>query len=267
MTTQAGTGPNLPDLLVLPDGDALAAAAGEEIARALAAAIAERGVAHWATTGGSAAPGMYRALRSAPVRATVDWSRVHIWWGDDRFVGPGDPLSNVLSYRTLFEADGEDGPGIAIPAAQVHPVPVAETIAAGGGPAEAAAAYARTLAVLAPSDAAGTPVLDLLVLGVGPDGHVLSVFPGSSAWDATAAVVAIPAPTHIEPHVPRVSLNPRVIAAARRILVVAGGASKAANLGRAWTGDDLRAVPVAATRRSNATWLLDAAAAAELPRT
>jgi 6-phosphogluconolactonase len=240
--------------------------AGREIALALAAAISERGVAHWATTGGSSAPGMYRALRSPSVRDVVDWSRVHVWWGDDRFVPAGDPLSNVLPYRTLFEVGDEDGDGIVIPAEQVHPVPVEGSMRAGGGPAEAAAAYARQLAVLAPSGPDGLPVLDLLVLGVGPDGHVLSVFPWSAAWVAGAAVTAVPAPVHIEPHVPRVTLNPRAIATARRILVVAGGASKAACLGRAWTGDDVRELPVRAARRATATWLIDEAAAAELPR-
>jgi 6-phosphogluconolactonase len=257
--------PGLPDLLVVP-ADALAAEAGGEIARALAAAIAERGVAHWATTGGSAAPGMYRALRAPEVRDAVDWSRVHVWWGDDRFVPSDDPLSNVLPYRTLFEAGDDGAAGIVIPAEQVHPVPVEGTLAARGGPAEAAAAYARKLAVLAPSGTDGLPILDLLVLGVGPDGHVLSVFPGSAAWDSMDSIVAVPAPVHIEPHVPRITLNPRAIATARRVLVVAGGASKAANLGHAWTGHDARELPVRAARLASATWLLDEAAAAELPR-
>jgi 6-phosphogluconolactonase len=255
---------DFPELRVVP-AEALAAEAGREIARALAAAISERGVAHWATTGGSAAPGMYRALRAPSVRDAVDWSRVHVWWGDDRFVPPDDPLSNVLPYRRLFETGDADGDGIVIPRAQVHPVPIEGTLAARGGPAEAAAAYARQLAVLAPSDTAGMPVLDLLVLGVGPDGHVLSVFRGSAAWGSPVSVVAVPAPTHIEPHVPRITLNPRAIATARRILVVAGGPSKAASLGRAWAGGaDPREVPVAATLLPTATWLLDEAAAAEL---
>lgn len=259
--------PDLPAVRILPDTDALAAAAGEAVAQALAAAIAARGVAHWATTGGSAAPGMYRALRRAELRGLVDWSRVHTWWGDDRFVPETDRLSNVLPYRTILEAtDGDGEPGIVLPPGHVHPVQVAETLAAGGGPDEAAAAYARSLAVLAPSDRNGTPVLDLVVLGVGPDGHVLSVFPGSAPWDADASVVAVPAPTHIEPHVPRVTLHPRALAAARAILVVAGGGSKAANLGRAWTGDDARELPVRAARLGSATWLLDVAAAAELPQ-
>ena len=110
------------------------------------------------------------------------------------------------------------------------------------------------------------PVFDVLVLGVGTDGHVLSVFPGSAAWDEAALVVAVPAPTHLEPHIERVTMHPDVVAAARSVLVVSTGASKAAVLGRAWRGDDVRELPVRMTMDTNATWLLDEAAAADLPR-
>lgn len=251
----------LPRLLVLP-AHAVPGEAASEIARALAAAIEVRGVAHWATTGGSAAPGIYRALRVPPLRDAVDWSRVHTWWGDDRFVPPGDPLSNVLPLEEILLRDG----GLEIPGDHLHPVPVAEAIGRSEGPAWAAARYAEALAALVPVDATGTPMLDLVILGVGPDGHVLSVFPGSAAWDDPAACVAIPAPTHVEPHVERVTMHPRVIAAAREVLLIAAGASKAGALGRAWTGDDLRELPVRAARLPGATWILDDAAAAELPR-
>jgi 6-phosphogluconolactonase/glucosamine-6-phosphate isomerase/deaminase len=117
-----------------------------------------------------------------------------------------------------------------------------------------------------PADASGTPVFDLVVVGVGPDGHVLSVFPGSATWDEASSCAAVPAPTHIEPHVDRVTLHPRVLASARSVLVVTAGAGKAANLGRAWTGDDVRELPVRAARLGTATWILDEAAASELPR-
>ena len=77
---------------------------------------------------------------------------------------------------------------------------------------------------------------------------MLSVFPGSAVWDDAALVVPVPAPTHVEPHVARVTMHPRLLAAAREVLVVTTGASKAANLGRAWSGDDVRELPVRATR-------------------
>jgi 6-phosphogluconolactonase len=251
------------------------------IADTLAAAVAECGVAHWATTGGSAAPGIYRALGSSPLRERVDWSRVHTWWGDDRFVPYDHPLSNVLPLQAgLLGPSGVDTGstgweqvaepyeafGVRTPAEQLHPWPIPEAIAAGEGPAWVAARYAEAMAASMPSDAAGTPVFDLVILGVGPDGHILSVFPGSAVWDADGPTAAVPAPTHIEPHVERVTFHPRVVTAARSVLVVTAGAGKAANLGRAWTGDDARELPVRAARLATATWVLDEAAATELPR-
>jgi len=267
----------LPLVRVLPTADAVAEAAASEIATSLAAAIAERGVAHWSTTGGSAAPGIYRHLRVPPLRDLVDWSRVHVWWGDDRFVPSDDPLSNVLPLEELLlatdhadsrrSADGGDLGGVRILPEHLHPVPVAEALASGDGPAGAAAAYETALLLAGPApDADGVPVFDVVVLGVGPDGHVLSVFPGSAVWDAGSLVVAVPAPTHVEPHVERVTMHPDLLSAARSVLVVSAGASKAAVLGRAWGGDDVREVPVRMTMATNATWYLDEAAAADLPR-
>ena len=243
----------LPRLVVLPS-EALSAAAAAEISRILAAAVQARGTAHLATTGGSAAPGIYAALREAPLRDALDWTRIHTWWGDDRFVPADHPLSNVMPIA-----------GMPIPDANLHPILAGEAIAIGESPAWAAARYAREISTLVPADAGGTPVLDLVILGVGPDGHILSVFPDSAVWDEHALVCAVPAPTHIEPHVARVTIHPRLVAAARAVLVIAAGGSKAANLGRAWSGDDVRALPVRAARIGTATWFLDEAAAAELP--
>lgn len=271
----------LPELRILKTPEAVAGAAAGEIARLLVAAIAGRGVAHWATTGGSAAPGIYRELRVAPLRDLVAWDRVHVWWGDDRLVPADHPLSNVLPLeQVLLDSGGDEtgsgatsadvdaaGAGVRIPAANLHAVPVAAAIAHGGGGTWAAERYAEALRASGPAaDATGTPVFDVVVLGVGPDGHVLSVFPDSAVWDEPGVCAAVPAPTHVEPHVPRVTLHPRVLAAARRVLVVSTGASKADVLARAWTGDDVRDLPVRATRAANAVWLLDEAAAAGLPR-
>jgi 6-phosphogluconolactonase/glucosamine-6-phosphate isomerase/deaminase len=162
---------------------------------------------------------------------------------------------------------GESGAGVRIPADHLHLVPVAAAIAHAGGPAWAATAYATALRDAGPETGPdGVPVFDLIVLGVGPDGHVLSVFPGSAVWDDPAMCVAVPAPSHVEPHLERVTMHPRVLAAARTVLVVSTGQSKASVLGRAWTGGDVRELPVRAARTANATWLLDDAAAAELPR-
>ena len=158
------------------------------------------GVAHWVTTGGSSAPGIYHHLGRPPLRERVDWSRVHVWWGDDRFVPSDHPLSNALPLNQILLASGGDeetgspegadvggqGDGVRIPAAQLHEVPVTEAIARSGGAAWAAVRYAAEIERAGPAAGPnGDPVFDVLIMGVGPDGHVLSIFPGSAVWDAS----------------------------------------------------------------------------------
>jgi 6-phosphogluconolactonase len=268
-----------PTLRVLPTPDHLAAVAAVEIAERLVHAATERGVAHWATTGGSSAPPIYRRLAAPPLQGAVPWEQVHTWWGDDRFVPTDHPESNVLPLLQILLVTGGDeatsgsemadagthGLGVYVPADHLHPVPVAASL--GRGTTWAAARYAQELREVGPPpDERGTPVFDLVVLGVGPDGHVLSVFPGSSVWDSPDQVVAVPAPTHIGPHLERVTMHPRVIGAARSVLLIASGAGKAGVLADAWGGGDARKLPVRAALVPTATWLLDEAAAAQLPR-
>ena len=274
------TDPALPVLRVLPDPDAVSEAVAIEIAEGLQAAIAERGIAHWSTTGGSAAPPIYRHLGTSPLRERVDWSKVHVWWGDDRFVPTDHPESNVMPLEQILLVTGGDeaasgtqnadayghGFGVVLHADQLHPTPVSAAIAHATGTEGAAAAYAAEIGTHVPRGADGVPVFDVYLLGVGPDGHLLSVFPDSAVWDRTEMVVGVPAPTHVEPHLPRVTMHPRVIAAARRVLLVTTGASKAGKLAHAWTGDDVRELPIRAARIPHATWIIDEAAAAELPR-
>jgi 6-phosphogluconolactonase len=261
---------SLPALRVFTSADEVSAAAASLIADGLAAAIEARGIAHWSTTGGSAAPGLYRALLAPSLRDRVDWSRVRVWWGDDRFVPAGDPLSNVTAFFDVLRSGGVFA--LPIEPTHVYPIPVGDMLSRGLGPSDAAAAYAELIQELGPWLAGqtgdATPAFDVFVVGVGPDGHLLSVFPGSAVWDSAALVTAVPAPTHIEPHVPRVTMHPRVLAAARSVLVVAAGASKADRLGEAWAapGGSVRDLPVRAAMGANATWLLDEAAAAKLPQ-
>lgn len=250
---------HLPTLRIVPP-DAVSSTAAKHIADVLAGAVATRNVAHWATTGGSAAPGIYRALVGSPLRDRVAWDRVHTWWGDDRWVPYDDPESNV---RPLTEGLLT---GITVPAANLHRWPIPEAIEAGEDPAWAAARYAEALMATVPLDGSGTPILDLVVLGVGPDGHILSVFPDSNVWDVPDCCAAVPAPTHVGPHLDRVTLHPRLVAAARSVVVVTAGESKAASLGRAWSGHDVRELPVRAARLPTATWVMDEAAASAIPR-
>ena len=265
-----------PELLVVADPEAAAGAAAERIADVLATSIVERGRADWATTGGSSVVGIYRRLVADPLRDAVPWPAVHVWWGDDRYVPCDHPLSNVKPLDDILlgiglteeGVAGGPGPGVPLPVGNLHPFRTGEAIGEGRGAGWCATALADELraARLRPDDDAW-PVFDLLLLGVGADGHLLSVFPGSPALGSSDLALAIPAPSHIEPHVERVTLNPALIGAARRVLVVATGAGKAPVLAEVFgeTRDPGR-WPAQLARRDGAIWILDAAAAASLPR-
>ena len=268
---------------VLPDAEACAREASALVATTLVEAVAARRIAHWATTGGSTPAAIYRNLAAPPLRDEVPWDRVHLWWGDERFVPPDHPLSNVhIATSDLLEIgalSGESGtggsgvdvggrrPGAPIHEENIHPIPVGVAIASAESPGRAAADYAAELAAEGPPETDGIPVFDLVILGVGPDGHVLSVFPGSEAFDRREAALGIGAPTHVEPHVPRVTLNPLVVERAAAVVVVVHGAAKAEILASVLGDDiDVRRWPAQLARRDGATWFVDEAAASKLPR-
>jgi 6-phosphogluconolactonase len=250
-----------PDVLILPDPAAVAEAAAVRIVDGLAAGIAARGEAHWATTGGSTPAGIYDAIVGTDLRTAIAWDRVHLWLGDDRFVRRSDPRSNlrIADERLLGPA------GVAIAAGHVHPVPTDAAIDAGRGPAAAAAAYAAEAAALAPAGRGGMPAFDVVVVGIGPDGHLLSVFPGSPAFDDARVVLPVPAPAHVEPHLERVTFNPAILDATPSLVVPILGAGKAPILRDVLGPDrDERRWPAQRARRAGAAWILDEAAAAGL---
>lgn len=262
---------------MLEDGSAIASAAAERIAACLSLAVDERGRADWVTTGGSMAPAIYRRLANAPLRDTVPWASVHVWWGDDRFVPRDHPLSNVKPFDDILLSiasteGGQLGPGttgtprpVPLPFDNIHPFPTSAAIGASSDAAWCAAQVADALRGHGPRASDGWPVFDLILVGIGADGHLLSVFPGSAAFDSGELALAIPAPTHIAPHVERVTLNPAVLAVARTVLVVAQGSAKAPVIGDIFASErDPRRLPGQLARRENAVWLLDGEAAAAL---
>jgi 6-phosphogluconolactonase/glucosamine-6-phosphate isomerase/deaminase len=271
-----------PTIVTLADADACSEAAAERIVEILGVAIDARGEAQWATTGGSTPAGIYRHLLESSLRTEIDWRKVQLWWTDERLVPSDHPLSNAkIAYDVLFNAparSGESGTGsewedlhghaagLPILTDRTHPIPVSGAIAEGHDQRWAAARYAEELKADGPeTNDDGWPVFDLILLGIGPDGHIMSVFPGSEAFDESAWVVGVPAPTHVEPHVPRVTLHPTIAAAANDIVVVSHGASKAAILGDVLRGErDPRRLPAPLARRPGATWILARAAAANL---
>jgi 6-phosphogluconolactonase len=278
------SGPDEPQVVVRADPDAVAAEAAEFIASALAAAIAARGRADWVTTGGSAPVGIYPLLSREPLRSRIDWERLHLWWSDDRFVPRDHPLSNVVPAEAVLlrtavwsgesgqGAQGDDiGAGLAegiwIPPDHIHPFPTTEAIARDAGAEWAASAYERLLRNSDLRIVDGWPAFDLILLGLGPDGHVMSVFPGSETFDSAAWTAAVPAPTHVEPHIERVTLTPGVLGVADRILVVTSGSAKAEVIGRIFGPERIeRELPGQLARRPSATWIVDEAAAAKLAR-
>ncbi len=264
-----------PAVLVLADARAAAGAVATVLAESLAAAAAERGRADFASTGGSTPAAVYRALLAEPLRSRVPWEVLHVWLGDDRFVPRGHPDCNMGAIdRVLLPGDRRRG--LAPPPldpAHVHPWPTDETLAAGESPAACAIRFEELLRAELMPDGVGRPVFDAILVGVGPDGHLLSVFPGSEAFDAPGWTTWAPAPSHVEPHLDRITLTPAALDATPALVVAAFGAGKAEIVGEllgpgyateAARGAAERRLPALRARRPGATWVLDAAAASSL---
>ena len=215
----------------------------EEAARA---AIAERGSFSIAVPGGSAAGSLLPALVSAP----IDWSKVSVFWVDERMVPPDDPESNFRLAAAIWLDK------VPIPADRIHRMRGEDPSPTVG------AAYASDL-----HDALGEPArVDLVLLGVGPDGHVASLFPGHPllrAWDRDVAVLD-DAP---KPPSRRMTLTLRALTAARKLVVFATGTGKAGAIAEALEHDESELPLALATMGDGSlTFLLDADAASKLER-
>jgi 6-phosphogluconolactonase len=252
-----------PEVFVYASGDLLASAAAARTVTRLADAIAAEGHAHLVVTGGGIGTKVLAAIAAAPARDAVDWRLVDFWWGDERFAVTGDPERNETGARAaLLDALGVDQ-------AQVHAVPGPDG-PDGDDPDAAAARYAADLATAAGHTGASAsadgavPAFDVLMLGIGPEGHVASIFPESPAAYATGSVVAVrnspkPPPT-------RISFTFSAIQAAREVWILASGGEKADAVAEALSGVSQDKLPAAGARgRDRTLFLLDEAAAAKLP--
>jgi 6-phosphogluconolactonase len=225
------------ELIVVPASSLLARPAAEWLELEMNRAIAGRGACSVCLAGGRTPEPVYRELASV---SSIDWSRVDVFFGDERAVPPDHPESNYLMvHRVLLSR-------VPVPASQVH------RMEAERGDREAAAReYERVL----------PPRLDVLVLGMGPDGHIASLFPGSAVLDERQRLV-VPVVGAKAP-VDRLTITPPVIEAARGVAVIATGEDKAAMVARAIEGPLApKEVPAQLARRGS--WFLDEAAAGRI---
>jgi 6-phosphogluconolactonase len=241
------------DRVQVVDGpDELAEAAARAAVADLEAAVEAHGTATWVLTGGDTPVAAYRRLATHDLRAGVEWDRVRVAMGDERCVPVHHPDSNW---------------GQAAAALLDHvPIPDHQRLRPPGelGPEAAADAYQAALREL-PTVASGAPRLEVVWLGVGEDGHCLSLFPGRPEGEvADRLVVAV---RHSpKPPPDRISLTLAALAGTERLLVLAAGAAKADPVARARAGDDrlplTRAVEAVRAAGGSVAWLLDRAAAA-----
>jgi 6-phosphogluconolactonase len=210
-------------------------------------------------TGGGIGTRVLAELAAAPARDAVDWPRVEVWWGDERFVPYGDPERNETGARSAL-LDHVD-----VVPERVHPMPGPDG-PDGHNPEAAADRYAAWLQAAAePQDRAGVPRFDVLMLGIGPDAHVASLFPGLPAlYEEERTVVAVRGAP--KPPSTRLSLTLPAIRAASEVWILATGAEKAGAVRMALSGAGPVQVPAAGARGVRQTlFLLDRAAAAEVP--
>lgn len=238
-------------VIAVADPAELATAAAK---RLLARIAANSGRVAICLTGGSSPKRLYQLLATDAFRSQIPWDRVHWFIGDERLVPASDPLNNMAMARSAFLDQ-------CAPASNIHPIPT-ET-ADPADPDRGAALYQRELQSFYGADTLdhARPLFDLVLMGVGPDGHTASLFPEYPALDDTTNwVVGVPK-ANVEPFVPRITLTLPTLASCREMLFAVAGADKRAILTRALADENL---PANRARSSGDTvWLVDRAALPE----
>jgi 6-phosphogluconolactonase len=217
--------------------------------------VKRQGVAHVVLTGGSVARDVHRAIAGHPDRPSVDWSAVHFWWGDERFLPVGDPERNEQqATNDMLEPLG-------VPPENIHRMPASRPDLTSEVAAEH---YLADLAAFA-AGGAHFPEFDIAFAGVGPDGHVLSVFPGlpQAHLDRETVVGVTDSP---KPPPERITMSIPLLNRAKRVWLVASGADKAAAIGLALAGAHVSEVPAAGVSGTHSTKVfIDAQLAADVP--
>jgi 6-phosphogluconolactonase len=238
-----------PRVEVHEDSAALATAVAGELVTRLADAQAAGGVPQIALTGGTIAEEIHREVARLSAASEVDWSQVVVWWGDERFVAPDSPDRNAGQARAAFlDAVGADP-------AKVHEMPStadAADVEAG------AASYSEELREHGGGD------FDVVMLGIGPDGHIASLFPGLPQLDVTDRV-AVGVTGSPKPPPERISLTFGALNRARSVWFLVSGEAKASAVAQALGGADRHDIPAAGvTGKDETIWFLDRPAASAL---
>jgi 6-phosphogluconolactonase len=240
----------LPDVIVVPNAAALARVAAE---RMLARLPRSDGRLAVCLAGGSTPERLFTLLTTPPWRDVMPWSRICWFWGDERFVRESDPRSNAGAARRLMLDR------VPVPAANIFPIPT-DTV----NETEAARLYEMELRRFYGAERLlpGRPLFDIVLMGVGADGHTASLFPGHAQVDETARwVVGVPE-AGLDPFVPRVTLTFPALASTREMLFLVSGAGKRDILARVLAGEDLPAAHARA--EGELVWLVDRDAAPPL---
>ena len=246
----------VPSVLVHRDQEVLAKAVAARLVTRLVDVQAARGGAHVVLTGGGVGTAVLAEVAATPAHDAVDWDHLDIWWGDERFLPSGHEERNETGARRVLLDR------VPVDERRVHAMAASDQIAS---PEEGAERYAEELrAATHPDDHGEVPSFDILMLGVGPDAHVASLFPGMPALYEQRPVVAV----HGAPKPPptRLTLTMPALRTAREVWIIAAGESKAKAVRLALSDAGPVPVPAAGARgRQRTLFLLDRAAAQELP--
>jgi 6-phosphogluconolactonase len=248
-----------PQLVVHRDKELMAEAAAARLITRIVDAQSARGAASVVLTGGRNGNALLSAIGASPARDAIDWARLDLWWGDERYLPQGHPDRNdTQAGEALLDR-------VPVDPARVHAMPSSD--GPDGDNVEAAAArYAAQLAKAAhPDDHAEVPSFDVCLLGVGPDTHIASLFPELPGVRETERMVVgvrgAPKPPPV-----RVSLTLPAIRASKEVWLLAAGEDKAEAVTLALSGPGEIQAPASGARgRARTLWLLDRAAAAKLP--
>jgi 6-phosphogluconolactonase len=242
-------------VILHPDKDTLAGSVAARFITKVVDLIDEFDEATVVLTGGTMGIAVLAAIKASPARDSVDWSRVNVWWGDERWLPEGDPERNETQARAALLDH------VPLDPARVHPFGRSD---AGVELDDAATAYAAELIANAARDG-NQPHFDITFLGMGPDGHIASLFPERSGIREREATV-IPVRNSPKPPPERLSLTLPVINSSARVWLVVAGADKAAALGLTLAGASLNEVPAAGVEgRRRTLFFVDAEAASEVP--